>query len=363
MNRTELITAFLHTRNRPEFVLRCLKFYDTWYRGTLVILDASESDRFDELKRGVSRLQLRFPLTILHHSQETALKDRFSEALRLTSSPYVVLMADDDFHFQSGMQAALDHLEAHPDCGVVYGHVIDFQLGGYVPAGELRRYANGKLNPPDRWLQGESPLDRLAELSKGPWWTTGWYAVQRTAIFRSIIETANEGGFSNGMLERAMTLLQPIHAKVAKLDTICLARQANPQENRRPGTFRENAAAIAVLEQAAANVLVRLTGVGRDRAQAAVASALSAETRQLRRNEHMDLLRKTASRLGLSRPYAAFLDMVRRHRRPSVQDYVAQDRRLPLPPQLSSETPEVRLLDASCRASLPSPKELLPTPP
>ena len=354
-----MITAFLHTRNRPAFTLRCLKYYNSWYRQPLIVLDASDPSEFEELQRRVTRLQPQFPLTILHHSAETPITQRFSDALDLTTTRYVVPMADDDFHFENGMKAGIAHLDAHADCGVVYGHVIDFHLGSYVAEGELLQYANGKLNPPDRWLQDDSPLERLTELSKGPWWTTGWYAVQRTSTFKSIIDIANDAGFGNEMLERSMNLMQPIYAKVAKLDVICLARQTNPQQRRQSWMLRGNVAALKSLERTASGVLATVTGLEEARARVAVQSALKPEIRQLRRNQHLDILSRTAARMGVSRSYAAVLNIVRRGRHATSHTRSEMDHRLPAPPRLTRDTPEVQALAAACH-SLPPLRQSVP---
>jgi glycosyltransferase domain-containing protein len=339
--------------------MRCLRYYNSWYRQPVVVLDASDPEKFEELQRGATRLQPQFPLTILHHSADTPLRQRFSDALEVTTTRYVVPMADDDFHFEAGMKAGIAHLEAHTDCGVVYGHVIDFHLGNYVAQGELLHYANGKLNPPARWLQDDSPLDRLTELSKGPWWTTGWYAVQRTAIFKSIIDIAQDASFGNEMLERSMNLMQPIYAKVAKLDVICLARQTNPQQRRQSWMLRGNVAPLKILERTASGVLATIAGLEETRARVAVQSALKLEIRQLRRNQHLDILSRTAARMGVSRSYAALLNVVRRGRRVASHTHSEMDHRLPAPPRLTRETPEIQALAAACH-SLPSLQQSLP---
>lgn len=354
------ITALLHTRNRPEFVLRCLDYYDTWYRGNLVVLDASDDAVFNSYEKKLSGRRFSFPMQVLHHTADTPLAHRFTEALANAATPYVALMADDDFHLEQGMNAALAHLDAHADCGVAYGHVIDFELEEYVPYGDLKRFANGKLNPPAQWLEDDSPVQRLSELGRSPWWTTGWYAVQRRELLAEVVRVATANGFNNEMLERSMNLLQPIHGKVCKLDAISLARQGNPRERRKPWSFKANRAAIAQLEEAACQALTTRTGLPAREAKDFIRRALLPEVAQLIRNDRLDRLWATASGWGLTSVYHGL-----RHAKRQVNGWMrsgneTEDSRLPSPPLLSEDLAEVRIIVQACRrreVSLPEAME------
>jgi glycosyltransferase domain-containing protein len=343
-----MITALLHTRNRPGFVVRCLRFYSQWYRHSLILLDASDDEQFSQLELGLAALDLPFPLRILRHSSSTPFWQRFADALALVSTPYVGLMADDDFHYQKGMEAEIAHLEGHRDCSVAYGHVIHFELESYSPSGNVQVRAP-RLDPLARWLEDDSPVERLAQLAKGPWRTTGWYAVQRTALFASIVRTAENCAFSNEIFERSMNLLQPIHAKVAKLDTICLARQANPQERRKPWTYRGNEATIALLEDVASDQLAHAAQMDRAEARRVVANALDSEVRQLRHNDRAEWLKATTARLGLSSSYDMLLRARRQMRSGLLEKQARAETRLPAYPFLTEGLDEWRLLVAACR--------------
>lgn len=344
---TSAITALLHTRNRPDFVLRCLAYYNQWYAGTMVLLDASDDEPFRRLQDGLGQLQLRFPLRVLRHSASTPLCRRFSEALQSVSTPCVVLMADDDFQLPQGLAAALRHLQDHPDAAVAYGHTVYFEAGDYSPRGEVRIVGTGPLDPPARWLEADTPAERLRELGKGPWRTTGWYAVQRTDVLAFIVDVAERFRFSNELLERSMNLLQPIHGKVVKLDVLCLARQFNANEKRPRGTLADNEAALGLLRDAAVDMLSGTTGLQRAEAESAVSAALEPELAQLRHNDRALRMKAAAARLGAATAYEMLLRARRRVRRGQLQ--ADQDRRLPAAPALSPELEEMRLLAAACR--------------
>lgn len=343
------ITALLHTRNRPEFVLRCLDYYDAWYRGNLVVLDASDDAVFNSYEKKLSGSRFRFPVQVLHHTAITPLAHRFTDALANATTPYVVLMGDDDFHLEQGMNAALAHLDTHADCGVAYGHVIDFELEEYVPYGDLKRFANERLNPPAQWLEDDSPVQRLSELGRGPWWTTGWYAVQRRELLAEIVRVATANRFNNEMLERSMNLLQPIHGKVSKLDVISLARQGNPRERRKPWSFKTNRVAIMQLEESACQTLATRIGLTAREGKDFIRRALLPEMAQLIRNDRLDWLWTIASRWGLTSVYRGLRHTKRQVSGWMRSDIAAVDSRLPPPPLLSADLAELRIIVQACQ--------------
>ena len=226
-----MITAFLHTRNRPELLMRAINYYNEWFRYPLVILDASDDDYFEEVASSLANIKPNFPLEILHHDAATPGYQRFFDALRKVSSPYVLTMPDSGFYYEPWIDESIKYLEGHPSCGTVYGHTVSFELDGFVPFGDVKRFSIDEPNPVARWMEHESPIERLGELGMGPWTTTGWYAAQRTEIFKKIVSKAQAAQFNNeDMLERLTNILQPIYGKVVMLDSQYLARQVKPPE-------------------------------------------------------------------------------------------------------------------------------------
>jgi len=282
-----MITALLHTRNRPEFLMRAISYYNEKYRHPLFILDASDDDCFEEITSRLTNTKLNFPLEILHHDVTIPLYQRFFDALEKVSSPYVLLMADADLYYQPWIDESIKYLEGHPSCGTVYGHTISFELDSFAPFGDVKRLCIGEPNPVARWMEHESPIERLEELGMGPWTTTGWYAAQRTEIFKKIVAAALAAQLnSEDTFERLINILQPIYGKVVMLDSQYLARQVKPPEYRlEPYSYRVNKRDFASLTKIATDALLQVCCIKERQAELIISKTLQPEINQLKLND------------------------------------------------------------------------------
>lgn len=345
-----MITGLLHTRNRPAFVARAIAYYAGRWRSPILVADGSDERRFDELKARLAAIDVGFPIEILHHPAETPFCTRVADAVKKVRTPYVLLMADDDFYLPPWEDTSVDYLERHPECGVVYGHTLRFELEGYVPFGPPRRFYLGEQNPVARWMEHETAVERLNELGRGAWATTGWYAVQRTRILDDVVSKAVAAGLDPEMFERLMTVLQPIHGKVAKLDTLYLARQYDPAVDgtRKLTGYEAGKASLAKLGRIATDTLVDVGGADRATAEATVARVLAPLIDVMKRQDTRDRLNveRWKARLPASATYAVrALRAVRNTL--SRQDPLALDPRFPPKPDLGSAP---HLVSEACRA-------------
>jgi glycosyltransferase domain-containing protein len=340
-----MLTAVLHTQNRPDFVYRAIKYYSDKFAHRLIVSDASTERNFEELKRKLSTIDIGFPIEIVHNDAKTPFFKRLAEALERVSTPYLLLMADDDFYFQSWPQTAIDYLDRNPECGVVYGHTMHFEIDGYAASGNAKNFCWSVPNPVARWMEHDSAVERLAELGKGPWTTMGWYAVQRAEIFRKFLSQTMTAGFDLDNGERFLNIVQPIYGKLVMLDTIYLARQTNPT-SRAPSPH--HGPALSTLERVATEALVEASALGTREAQAVVRQTMRAEIAQLRKNElrakvKVDALKKWVPFLKVvTRAVKGFLN-----ERAGVEP-LAPDPRFPASPPLAAARDEIRIVQNAC---------------
>lgn len=343
---TRMLTGLLHTRNRPEFLRRALRYYSGWFPHRLMVLDASD------VPASLPSREVPSDVALLHREPATPLQERLADGLATVTTPYVVLMADDDFFFEGGLDAGVRFLEGHPNHGVVYGHSIHFELERYVPSGSVVRVQPSVPNPVARWLEADAPEDRLRELGRGPWTTVGWYAVQRTDLLRRIVSIAIEERFTTDMFERSLNLLQPLFAKVAMLDELFLARQFNPgvDDVRVPSSYAASAEGLTRLQRVAARHLSDLTSMPDHAATRVIEDVMRPEIAQLRANDRHVSLRVHSLRRKL--PMAVPLVRAARAIRDRVlgRDPLATDPRFPQNPMLPPGCAARELLAQACSA-------------
>jgi glycosyltransferase domain-containing protein len=223
------ITILIHTKNRPAFLFRLLDYYNEKIGSTsvfLIILDGSNEENYLIINKEIKTKKYQLNINFLHHDSQSTLTLRLAEALQLIATPYVLLAADDDFYFFDWLKLAVELLDSDLSYGVVYGYAIQFELESYTPYGNLVKLGYKKPNPPMRWLEDENPFDRLKELGKSNWATTGWYALQRTEILSTIVKIAYKNELVDYHLERLLIFCQATLKKTKRTDHIFLARQS-----------------------------------------------------------------------------------------------------------------------------------------
>ena len=350
-----MITALLHTRNRPEFVMRAINYYNEKFRYPLLILDQSDDDYFEEITSSLANIKLNFPIEVLHHDVSIPMYQRFSDALKKVSSPYVLPMADKDFYYKPWIDESIKYLDGHPSCGTVYGHTISFELESYAPFGEIKSLSIDEPNPVARWMEHESPIERLGELGMGPWTTTGWYAAQRTEIFKKIVSEAQAAQLNTeGMFERLITILQPIYGKVVMLDSQYLARQVKTVEDSKLiGEFNENSYRadkhnLSILTKIATDALSQVCFIEERQAELIISKAFQPEINKLKLASFRNSIKVYywKSKLPYVNRFIRFLKV--RYNKLLQLDPLDPDPRLPAKPAVSPEWKEI--LTRSTRA-------------
>ena len=329
----EKVTILIHTKNRPGFLLRLLSYYyeKLGQQGIKVlVLDCSNEANFLEITEGLGRQSELSHIHVLHHPPSSSFPVRMTEALRLISTPYVLLAADDDLYFFDWLKPAVDLLNTDSSFGVVYGHTLRFELEEYRPYGRLIKFDFSRPNPPARWLEGDTPEARLAELGRSDWTTMGWYALQRTELFSIIVNAAKQSNLDGVEFELLLVFCQTALRKTKMLDHIYLARQTNPDE-KKIYSYATEKKALETLMETCATILARHEEIEISLAVSMVEEVFGAEIRQLKKNDSRKYLRAIADRFPFLRRLKALLYCALREKR-HILDPLVPDVRFPHSP-------------------------------
>jgi glycosyltransferase domain-containing protein len=342
------VTFLLHTRGRPDFLLRTLSYFDRAAAGTdlrLIVLDGSDDSEWNEIARQLQQVHFRAHIDFCRATPNTPLLDRLLTGVEGIQTPYVAFAANDDFYLPGWLDEAVEVLDGDLEIGTVHGHAIFFALSQYVARAPLERYfIHPRLNPPVGWLEGETAADRIKASTKrkyGPS-VVGWYALQRTSQLRPILQHAARVGLPFEYFEYWLVFYQAVLGKTRFLDRIIVARQINPNTFHPSPTLREARRWRAVLRREFLELLKDHQSLCDQAAAAVVDSYLQGVMSEIRwaatSGRIRGLLRQTASLNAFWRairpaPFAAELEAT-----------AYPDPRLPPIPKIDDDHPAVKLV-------------------
>jgi glycosyltransferase domain-containing protein len=106
---------------------------------------------------------------------------QFRQSGELVETEYVVLVDDDNFLLDEGLEACILELERHADLIAVSGSMCNFRSwrGRVILNAPKREYIKYTLDSPD--------IEDRVSHKFNPYDVTGWYAVQRREVFRLIM--------------------------------------------------------------------------------------------------------------------------------------------------------------------------------
>lgn len=344
------VTLLIHTKNRPLFLLRAIEYYNEKIGSVginVIILDGSDNENFSIISEALNRKKYSLKMRVLHHLPSTSFVHRMAEALPLISTPYILLGADDDLYFFDWLKPAVDLLDCDLSYGIVYGHTITFELEDFRPYGNLVNFSFSPPNPPARWLEGDTPKERLLELGRSAWTTIGWYALQRTEILSIIVSNAKEyhlDGSDGYHYEKFFIFCQTVLSKTKMLDHIYLARQR--MDERPPYSFKVERESLKKLMDVSVSILSQHKSIEMESAIRMVENVFEAEICQLKKNDSRRYLRIIADRFPYLRELKSRFYCLMRGENCRLEQLLP-DVRFPSPPKISLEHPRIKdIIDA-----------------
>jgi glycosyltransferase domain-containing protein len=200
------LTVVLPTRNRPVYYAAQLRFLaENQVIHPILVADASGVADAEYVERECAGIA-----AYRHFDPSVRLVDKLAQIIGDVTTPYIVLAPDDDIVLPHALDAAVAHLENHPNCVVAHGYYLDFALH----SGDFDIYAVFGFTPP---ISEDEPLRRHYELMRR--YQSFYWGVFRTEVFDLALERARA---IENILFRELTIMSVsvLQGKVARLPVI-----------------------------------------------------------------------------------------------------------------------------------------------
>lgn len=222
MSSKEKITFCVPTLNRADFVVRLLNYFvDTKYTDWIFIGDSSDESNLDKTREHIKSLEGR--LKIRHFEcPGLSVAGAIEHMNQFITTPYCVILADDDFLCVNGVNQCIDFLEDNPDYGAAHGTGIATRVAGgglYGDISHVSYYQQATLN-------ADSGSQRLRDyFNEGPYVLL--YSVHRVRDWRAMHQGLMSKPWARqGFLfdELIVSCVSSIRNKVKELDCLYLVR-------------------------------------------------------------------------------------------------------------------------------------------
>src|SRR5262245_12263350 len=121
-----LLTTIIPTRNRPHNLPGQLRLFEaSALPGPVIVADSSDPDQAKAVRIAVGE-RARYQA----HDPNLTLYDKLAAAVAQTETPFCLLAADRKITFPHAGEAAIAHLQRHPDHVAAAGYVVGFGIHG-----------------------------------------------------------------------------------------------------------------------------------------------------------------------------------------------------------------------------------------
>jgi glycosyltransferase domain-containing protein len=207
LNDLTLITL---SYKRPEYLLRSLQYWSD--RGaTIIALDGSPEPIKAEALKGLGK-------NITYHHAPFSYRERIAMIQSDIATPYVALLADDDFYLPSGLLASIEFLENNSDYACCIGRPVGF---GYDSSTGVFGIPGvyGDMND-DYSIVSDTPGLRMRE-HMGRYMPSTMYAVLRAENWSKTVEAYIKKEFPVfAIVELQMELASAYLGKSAVIPTL-----------------------------------------------------------------------------------------------------------------------------------------------
>jgi glycosyltransferase domain-containing protein len=223
-----MITVIIATKNRPEFLIRLLKYYaETDFQGWLYIGDSSDKGNYDLTQKFISELCGK--LRILHiRFPKLNVIQTIRALLAKVKTPYTAIVSDDDFLITSGISECVDFLDRNSDYVGAHGVGTLFSInypGAYGNIEECRYY-------PQSVMEDNSGAQRLFKYLTN--YSAVLFSVFRTDVFSSALVDCDhlELTWDRPFLEEILPGCICVSlGKIKQLESLYLIRQGHDSRN------------------------------------------------------------------------------------------------------------------------------------
>lgn len=212
------ITLFIPTYNRPDFLLRALRYYQSVnFRGKISIGDSSDAFSAKQIKNSLSQFSDSLEINYRYLpgcNAAMAVKILTEEA----NTAYAACIGDDDFLVPSGIAKCVDFLNVHPEYVAAHGVGVTMSLHS-IDAQSIQ--CTGYYAQPI--ISETTAVQRLvAHLTN---YMVSLFSVHRIEVWRTLFRNTGDIKDKSFGSELLQCCLSVISGKIMQLDGLYLIRQ------------------------------------------------------------------------------------------------------------------------------------------
>jgi glycosyltransferase domain-containing protein len=218
-----MITLLVPTLNRPDFVLRLLRYYNNLnFQGCICIGDSSQSDNLEKTKRAIQMYKGKINI-IFRECPGMNGAQCIQQLLNLVSTPYAALLPDDDLLIPAALYRCVSYLKGHPEYTSAHGRAILVGLNSKGVYGKVAWVDRYRLPVIEADSASQRLLDHLSDYS------VTLFGVHRIDSWRVMYQNVSLLKDATFALEFLPCCLSVIQGKIKELDCLYLLRQIHKQ--------------------------------------------------------------------------------------------------------------------------------------
>lgn len=227
MSGSGLLTLIIPTRNRWQYLSRLLRYYAANPPNCHVMIGDSSDPSENELAlKSISAVADRLDVDRRLFPDKSAFLTAY-EMLSGVKTPYVAIVADDDFLTPAGLDRAVAFLESHPDYVAAHGHAVLFSIESDLPQGRVL-----SLGPyRQRAIEDSTASQRLLNHLES--YSPTIFSVHRTQALLKAYRFTVDLQMDNSFGEYLPSSLPIVSGKTKKIDVLYMARQTHLAMNSR----------------------------------------------------------------------------------------------------------------------------------
>ncbi len=222
---------FMPTMNRPDFVIRQLKYYAAVRcPHTIYIGDSSNQEHSNKLKGAISGFdnQLKIVYKYLPNLNN---REANLYLLSMIKEPYACFIGDDDYQIPNSVTRCIQFLENNPDYSTAGGYAVSFRLTNNGVRGELKRLADYQRP----YVKSDTAGERITEYFRN--YYVPLFSVHRTGQMLKNFEKVGEIKDISFGAELLPSALAIVAGKSATLDCLGFVRQIHDSHLELPSAM------------------------------------------------------------------------------------------------------------------------------
>jgi glycosyltransferase domain-containing protein len=267
-----MITLLIPTMNRPDFVIRLINYYrELRFEGGIYIADSSVAEDIVTVKSAAKALKDNID-TLYCECPGLNNAEAVNHLLDSVTTPYAVLLPDDDFLVPRALEECINFLENDADYSAAHGLGVMFSLKSTGAYGHLLWTDRYWQRP----IEDESGVRRLVNHLENYFVTL--FSVHRTGHMKAMYRNTSALADKTFATELLPCCRSVIYGKVKELDCIYLARQVHDRRTVLPDlydwvTSSDWLSSYEIFRDCLVNALVRQDGISVEEAREVVKKA------------------------------------------------------------------------------------------